>query len=87
MPVKEEWIGSDEPATLGKLAELQEDIHLDLDQTKQEILDKVDQSKEEILYEFRALAENIHKDVASANKDEISWIKDKIRAIQRHVGL
>ena len=85
MKVHKEWIGSKEPATKGDLADLQEDIHVDLQQFAKK--DDLDQAKKEIIYEFRAVAENIHKDVAGANKDEISWIKDKIRVIQHHVGL
>jgi hypothetical protein len=38
---------------------------------------KISQSQKEIIYEFKALAENIHHDVAGANKDEISLIKQK----------
>ena len=30
--------------------------------------------KEEILYEFKAIAENIHLDVAGANKDEVQLL-------------
>ncbi|MEK7556924.1 MAG: hypothetical protein AAB538_03025 [Patescibacteria group bacterium] len=86
MKVRKAWIKSKEPAALDHLAELQEDIHLDLNQLETRLSSKMEEQTEKILYEFKAITENIHKDVSSANKDEISWIKDKIRAIQRHLG-
>lgn len=43
MPIKEGWIGSKKPATQGNLADLQEDIHADLQQfaTKQDLKDEL----------------------------------------------
>lgn len=42
--------------------------------------------KDEIIYEFKAIAENIHVDVAGANKDEISYIKEnKIPELEERV--
>lgn len=95
MKVRKEWIGSQEPATKGDLADLQEDLHVDMAGMEGRIANSVESSvkshlekqTEKILHEFRVTAENIHKDVAEANKDEISALKDKIEAIQRHVGL
>jgi predicted transcriptional regulator len=43
-----------------------------------EIEAKIDTMKEEIIHEFKALAENIHQDVAGANHDEISLIKEQL---------
>lgn len=50
--------------------------------------------KDEILDHFDAVAENIHLDVAGANKDQISFIKektdsheDRIETLERHAGL
>lgn len=37
----------------------------------------IKESEKRIIFEFKALAENIHHDLAGANKDEISAIKDK----------
>lgn len=37
MKVRKEWIGSSEPATKGNLAELQEDIHIDLTQMEERL--------------------------------------------------
>ncbi|HBE89937.1 MAG: hypothetical protein A3E37_02195 [Candidatus Andersenbacteria bacterium RIFCSPHIGHO2_12_FULL_46_9] len=60
-----------------------------------EIEAKIDTMKEEIIHEFKALAENIHQDVAGANHDEISLIKDqqlpdheaRIQTLEKHVGV
>jgi len=51
--------------------------------------------KNDIIHEFKAVAENIHKDVAGANKDEISLITEqklpnherRIKALEQHAGL
>lgn len=52
----------------------------DLKQTLKEYATKEDlrQFKDEIIFEFKALAELIHDDLAGANKDEISGIQDNI---------
>lgn len=87
MKVRKGWIGSKKPATLGNLAELQEDLHLDLDQLESRLGTKMEEQTKKILHEFKATAENIHKDVAGANRDEILWIKDMVKAIARYVGM
>lgn len=81
MAIKEQNIGSTEPATKGDIEQAREDIHLDIENAVQasekRVLQGVHQSKEEIIHEFRAAIETIHRDLAGANKDEISLIKDK----------
>lgn len=42
MKVRKAWIGSEKAATLGNLAELQEDIHLDLQEIGQKMVTKGD---------------------------------------------
>jgi hypothetical protein len=42
MKVRKEWIGSKKPATLGNLADLQEDIHVDLSEISQKMVTKND---------------------------------------------
>lgn len=54
--------------------------------TKGDVFDAVDglrdemkQWKDEIIHHFDVVAENIHRDVAGANRDEISALQDKVR--------
>lgn len=49
-----------------------------VDRRFDEIDTKIDAMKDEIIREFKVVAENIHQDVAGANKDEISLIKDQL---------
>lgn len=94
MPVKKQNIGSSQPATKGDIEQVREDVHLDVelavqasekrvnahtDQKIAEARQEISQSKEEILHEFRAAVELIRSDLAGANKDEISLIKDQQR--------
>lgn len=44
----------------------------------QQLREEIKVSHQEILFEFKVLAENIHLDVAGANHDEISSIKDNV---------
>lgn len=46
---------------------------------------KMDNIKDEIIREFNVVAENIHQDVAGANKDEISLIKQKQTILTKRV--
>lgn len=84
MPIKEGWIGSKKPATQGNLADLQEDMHADL-QNVEERLDKrisrverivasilkVVQSIEGRLKEQRSLPEEVDKLKARVFKIEL----------------
>lgn len=78
------------PATKGfvrnEIAELAEAVKVgfdntatkdDLKQLGSQMRDEMKAMKNEILYEFKAVAENIHKDVTGANKDEISLMKNQ----------
>ncbi|MBI3255489.1 MAG: hypothetical protein HYZ63_00795 [Candidatus Andersenbacteria bacterium] len=47
--------------------------------TKDDVTKQIKASEKRIIFEFKALAENIHNDLAGANKDEISSIKDKVK--------
>lgn len=105
MKVHKSWIGSKKPATKGDLADLQEDIHVDLQQfatkqdlnaTKQDLKNELEkyatkedvkEFKDQIIYEFHATAKEIHKNAADTSQEEISWMKDMVKAIARHVGL
>ncbi len=66
-----------------------------IDERFTEIDAKIDTMKEEIIHEFKALAENIHQDVAGANHDEISLIKEqlipdhetRIQILEKHSGI
>lgn len=49
----------------------------DLARLERRMDDKLDTLKDEILHHFGVVAENIHQDVAGANQDEITLIKDK----------
>lgn len=56
--------------------------------------DDLRQFKDEIIRGFKVVAENIHQDVAGANRDEISAVQDKQRehegrltAVERRAGL
>jgi hypothetical protein len=40
-----------------------------------------------VICHFNVVAENIHQDVAGANRDEIVLMKDHIVELQRHAGL
>jgi hypothetical protein len=56
--------------------------------------EKMNEKTEETKRHFNVVAENIHQDVAGANKDEISLIKDKqqnqeerLTEVERRVAL
>lgn len=57
--------------------------------------DDLKKLKDEIIYEFKAVAENIHQDIAGANKDEISFMKEqqlpdheeRIQVIEKRTGV
>lgn len=67
----------------------------EVDKRFTEVNAKIDTMKDEIIREFKVVAENIHQDVAGANKDEISLIKDqlipdhetRIQILEKHSGL
>lgn len=71
----------------------------DLQRTKEELRSEFKQDLHEtetnLRHEFNAVAENIHQDVAGANKDEISLIKDqvlpdhevRIHSLEKQAGL
>lgn len=46
--------------------------------TRRELRVELTELKEEIFRHFDAVAENIHRDVAGANQDEISLLDDKV---------
>lgn len=66
-----------EPATKGDVREAVDELAQATKKGFDEIRGELRTMKDEIIYEFKAVAENIHKDVAGANKDEISLIKDQ----------
>lgn len=43
-----------------------------------EIKDEIAGLKQEIFHHFDVVAENIHRDVAEANRDEVSLLHDKV---------
>jgi len=77
MNVKKENIGSEEPATKGDLEELREDLQRDTIGSEDRLIAQIRDSEARVLDEFKAVAENIHKDVAGVNADEISLIQNK----------
>ncbi len=90
MVAKKKHINSPEPATKGDLEDLREDLQADIfkvtdridtrmEGMEQSIDTKMEQWKDEIVRHFDVVAENIHQDVAGANRDEISMIKDKVQ--------
>lgn len=68
-------VGFDNTATKGDLKKFA--TKDDLKQLGSQMRYEMKAMKNEILYEFKAVAENIHKDVAGANKDEISLMKNQ----------
>lgn len=77
MKVRKAWIGSKKAATLGNLAELQEDIHLDLQEIGQKMATKEDLTHlEERMGEKFATKETVAailEIVKSIDKRLISW--------------
>lgn len=47
---------------------------------------KIDQSQKEVIHEFKALAENIHQDVAEVNHNKISLIEQKQLILGKRVA-
>lgn len=76
-----------QPATKGDVADVVESAVKGLRGEMKEM-------EERILQHFDVVAENIHRDVAGANRDEISAIQDKVRqhdadviAIKQKIGI
>lgn len=64
----------------------------DLKSVETSLRAEISKSEKRIIFEFKALAENIHHDVAGANKDEISAMKDtdtqldeRVTVLEKHV--
>lgn len=61
------------------------------EQWKNEVIDEMDKriltSEERTKHHFDVIAENIHREVAGANKDEIEIIKDRVTKLEEHTGL
>lgn len=53
--------------------------------TKTGLAAAIRESEKRIIFEFKALAENIHRDVAGANKDEIESLKDADQKLDERV--
>jgi hypothetical protein len=73
---------SDKPVTEKKLAAALKEFGKNLDKKFVEMHNyfdvKLEQRTQSILDHFDAVAENIHRDVAGANSDEISLVHNKI---------
>ena len=83
MKVRKEWIGSKKPATKGDLADLQEDIHVDLQQfaTKQDLKEAVNglmtkETGEELLNLIKSIDKRLR------NWD---WIPGAVKDLQKRV--
>ena len=94
MVPKKKNINLNQPATKGDLKQLREELVLQIGAAEKRTDGKMQQFKEEIISHFDVVAENIHRDVAGANRDEISAIQDKVRqhdtdiiAIKQKVGI
>lgn len=59
MKIRKEWIGSKKPATLGNLADLQEDIHSDLTQMEERMSKKF--ATKEIVATILTIVKSIDK--------------------------
>ena len=72
---------ADQPASKGDLYEsekrLQNFVRSEIQETENRFHAVLTDFKDEIINEFKVIAENIHQDVAGANADEITSIKDK----------
>lgn len=53
--------------------------------SEKRVMNYVDKAKKEIIYHFDAVVENIHQDVAGANRDEILFIKDKVKIHEHRI--
>jgi hypothetical protein len=87
---KQQKLNGDEPATQadlatwgGRLTERIDGVEARIDRLEH----KLDTFKDDIIRHFNVVAENIHRDVAGANRDEISLMKDRITALEQHAGL
>ncbi len=104
--IKQTHKDDNEPATKGfvqnEIAELAKTVKVGFDNTatKDDLKkfftkDDLKAMKNEIIYEFEVIAENIHKNVAGANKDEVSLIKnqqipdlnDRVKIVKEKVGV
>ncbi len=98
-PINED---DNKPATKGDIYQSEKRIHTVLTEFKKELLLDNQQFRKEILADnkqtrqhFDVVAENIHKDVADANQDEITLIKDqqipnldtRTQALEKTTGL
>lgn len=61
-----------QPATKGDVADV-------VDDAVNGLRGEMKQWKDEIIHHFDVVAENIHRDVAGANRDESSALHDKVR--------
>ncbi len=60
---------------------------LDIRVLKQDLRDEIKTSEKEVIRQFKFIAEQIHKDAVDANKERIEMHEDRIKRIEKHVGL
>lgn len=72
MPAKKKHTIRNQPATKG-------DVFYIVADAVNGLRGEMKQWKEEIINHFDVVAENIHRDVAGANRDEISALQDKVQ--------
>jgi hypothetical protein len=84
----------DEPVTYGDFEDFSVALATDLKKWRRELQSDMRQLKDEIIREFKVTAENIHADVAGANKDETSSLKDadtklheRVKVVEERLGI
>lgn len=80
MKVHKEWIGSKDPATKGDLAELQEDIHLDMTQMENRLMSK--EAGKEILEIVKSIDKQL-KPLRSI-PEEVTKLKNEVFKLKLH---
>ncbi|MCA9213374.1 MAG: DUF1640 domain-containing protein [Planctomycetales bacterium] len=60
-----------------EMSAMKSELRAEMADMKDEIRSEMSEVKDEIINEFKVVAENIHQDVAGANRDEITFIKDQ----------
>lgn len=73
---------ADQPVTKGDLYALEQRTGRQFDA----MLEVVKSTAEETRRHFEVVAENIHQDVAAANKDEITTLRDKIENHEERIA-
>lgn len=66
-----------QPASKGDLKQLRGDLLTEIEGTENRLKQQMTQGFDEVMRHFEVVAEKIHDDVAGANKDEISLMKNQ----------